>query len=84
MNSILSALEADLFSYLIVDIPISTDVLIKKHFGDNVPPNAHKRIVSRLKIIETKLENASSEYKICRSKRNGPHPITVWLEKIND
>ena len=60
---------------------ISTAEIVTAIYGDKPPINARVVIINQLRTIETKLDLMNAEYRLCSSKRNGPHPIQFWVEK---
>ena len=78
----LSPRERDLYYLLKVDQPQSTAELTQKFYEEeDIPFNARKILISRLRSIAAKLDFVNHQYKICKSDRTGPHFIKFWLEK---
>jgi hypothetical protein len=60
--------------------PLSSTHLVNAYYGNEIPVNAHKIIIDRLRQIAKKAEFYSEPFRVRKSKRQGPKPITFWLE----
>ena len=48
--------------------------------GKTAPLNRQNVVNGFLRMLEKKVKHNKEEFKICRTKRNGPHSTEVWIE----
>ena len=61
--------------------PISSSDLVARYYVDEAMPfNARPIIISRMNGIMRKLNTSAAGAKLRKSKRNGPKPVSYWLE----
>jgi hypothetical protein len=59
----------------------TTEILNHFYRGTKRPINGRKIIISVLRSLQVKIDWNKEPFRLASSKRRGPHPISVWLEK---
>jgi hypothetical protein len=80
-----SALEEELIRLLPRDgTRVSTTALVDRYYAatapDSVPDNPRQTLVSRLRGIARKAERGALPWRVCKTKRAGPHPQEFWIK----
>ncbi len=60
---------------------LTTSELMDKVFGDNPPFNARQSLLSTLTNLDRKIERRREKFKLKKSPRRGPKPVSFWLEE---
>jgi hypothetical protein len=60
---------------------ISTNELVERIYGNSPPFNARGAIVAMGKKLMQKTVMNDEDFRIGRSTRNGPHPVTWWIQQ---
>lgn len=66
---------------LLSERPVTTTKLTKRYYNGNFPSNGQKSIISFLNYLTMKVKANKEPFVIKKSKRNGPHPIEVWIAR---
>lgn len=58
---------------------VTTDRLLKKFYGSDIPINGKKIIIGLVRSLVDK--TMKHDFRVQRSERAGPYPIAVWIER---
>lgn len=80
-----TAQEREIFALLPSSIKhkVDTNQLVERLYSKNdlAPIAARNSIIARLSYLQVKVDRNREPFKINKSKRAGPHPISFWLER---
>lgn len=77
----LSPSERKVIGFLSLGRETTTKILAESYYEDAVPHNGQIVITNVVRSLAKKTAARGCPYIIRRGKRNGPHPMTVKLEK---
>ena len=64
--------------------PVTSSSLVKQYYGDEIPINGPKIVIDRLRQIMKKTEYYDDDFRIKKSPRAGPNPLSFHIERVRE